>query len=112
MLRDQRAALGADGLIGVFRYLGAVKHRNPLVKQMGKAAHEARLGLAAFAEKDNVLAGQQGVHDLRDHRLIVALDAGKQVRATHVRAAQPFDQIAANFRLHGLGLVARRLQLT
>src|SRR6267143_1858700 len=46
-----------------------------LVELLDQLARDARLRLAALAEQDDVLAGQDGVLDLRDDRGLVADDA-------------------------------------
>jgi hypothetical protein len=51
--------------------------------------------LAALAEKDDVLAAQDGVLDLRDDAVLVADDAGEE----RLSALQARDQIVPKFLL-------------
>ena len=57
------------------------------VEQVDQAARDARLGLAALAEEDDVLPGEDGVLDLRDDRLFVADDAGEELFARRASCA-------------------------
>ena len=68
-------AFHRDGLIGTLRYLGAVDHRRELVEQPGQATDDAGFGLAAFTEQDDVLEAENGIGELRYHRIVVTHDA-------------------------------------
>ena len=57
--------------------LAAGDDRHPLVEQPGERADHARLGLAPLAEEDHVVAGEEGVLELREHGVLVAEDAGR-----------------------------------
>ena len=48
------------------------------VEQGGEGAEDARLGLAAEAEEDEVVLGEDGVDDLGDDGVFVADDAGEE----------------------------------
>ena len=48
------------------------------VEQGGEGAEDARLGLAAEAEQDEVVAGEDGVDELGDDGVVVADDAGEE----------------------------------
>ena len=52
-----------------------------------------RLGLPAQAEQDEVVPREQGVDDLRHHRLVVADDAGEE----RLLRPQARDQVFADF---------------
>ena len=67
-------------------------HRHPLVEQRRQRAQDARLGLAAQAEQDEVVPRQHGIHQLRDDRVVVADDAGEQ----RVFPPQVFRQVLAH----------------
>ena len=69
-----RAWLGDRG-VGVVEDLGAGDDRQPLVEQVGERADHAGLGLAPLAQEDHVVAGQDGVLELRQDGLLVAEDA-------------------------------------
>ena len=72
VLGDQGSSVGGDGGVGVVVDLGAGHHRQPLVEQADEAADHAGLGLAPLPQHDHVVAGQQGVLDLGDHRVLEA----------------------------------------
>ena len=58
--------------------LAAGDDRHPLVEQAGERADDAGLGLAALAEEDHVVPGEQRVLELRHDRVLVAEDAVEQ----------------------------------
>ena len=45
---------------------------------MGESAKDAALGLTAQTEKDEIVAGEQGIDDLRDDRVFVSVDTWKE----------------------------------
>ena len=51
-------------------------HRDPFVEQPGEAADDAGLGLAALAEEDHVVTGEEGVLQLGQDGVLVANEAG------------------------------------
>jgi hypothetical protein len=79
-------AFGLDALLAEGRQrrdrivvdLAVGNDRDPLVEQRGQRAQDARFRLAAQAEQDEVMPRQHGVHELRDDRVVVADDAGKE----------------------------------
>jgi hypothetical protein len=88
-----RQAVGRQRRHRVVVDLAARNHRQPLVKQRGERAQDARLRLAAKAEQDEVMARQHGVDQLRHDRVVVADDAGKE----RLFPAQPLREVLANF---------------
>jgi hypothetical protein len=96
------AGRGRDGRERVLRDLGAGEDRRPLVQQADEAAHQAGFRLAALAEQDDVLVAENGVGELRDHRVVVTGDAGKQ----RLAGAQPGDEVAPELGLDGQHLMA------
>src|SRR3972149_3963426 len=78
-----------------------------LVEEPDEQPRHARLGLAALAEEDDVLAGEERVLDLGDAGLLVADDPGKE----RLAAAEPRDQVVAQLLLDGPGDVAARREL-
>ena len=72
---DQHRARGARSVVRVVVDLAARHDRHPLVEQRGERADHARLRLAALAEEDHVVAGDERVLELREDRLLVADDA-------------------------------------
>ena len=65
------------GLVGVLVQLGAGDHRRPLVEQADDGADQAGLALAALAEQDDVVAGEQGALEVGQHGVVEADDAGE-----------------------------------
>ena len=51
---------------------------NGVVEQVDQGADEPGLGLAAQAEQDEVVLGQDRVDELRNHGVVVADDAGEE----------------------------------
>jgi len=102
-LRDARAARPAQRRERVVVNFAAWHHRDRVVEQFGEAAQDAALGLAAQAEQDEVVARQHRVHQLRDHRLVVADDAGKE----RLAGLQLADEVVADFLLDRFRAIAR-----
>jgi hypothetical protein len=102
VLRHAVAALLADRVVGIVVDLAVGDHRRRLVEQVDQAARDARLGLAALAEQDDVLARQDRVLDLRQDRLVVADDAREDALA----AAEFLQEVGAHLVLHGARAVA------
>ena len=92
-LGDARAAVGAERRQRIVVDLAARHHRDRLVQQVGERAQDAALRLAAQAEQDEVVAGQDRVDDLRHDGLVVADDAGEQ----GFLLPQPGDEVFADF---------------
>ena len=101
-LVNDAPGVGADGVVGVVVELAAVNDGDALVQQADHGANQAGFGLAALAQQDDVLAGQDGVFQLGDDGLLEADDAGKD----WLFGADLGNQVAADFLAHGDGLVA------
>ena len=93
---DQRPAVRRERRQRVVVDLAARHHRDHLVEQVDQRAHQPRLRLAAQAEQDEVVPGEDGVDELRNHRLVVADHAREQPSP----AAELGDQVVADFVLH------------
>ena len=78
-----------------------------LVEEAHEAAENPRFRLAAEAQEDEIVPGEQGVHQAGDDGGVVADDAGKQL----LTGAEHADQIVAHLVLDGLRPVAGRFQL-
>ena len=78
VLGDEVAGVAGHRRVGVVVDLAAGDDRHPLVEQAGQRADHARLGLAALAEEDDVVAGEEGVLELRQDGLLVAEHALEQ----------------------------------
>ena len=70
-----------DRLVGVLAELGAVDHRRPLVEQADQRAQQPGLALAALTEEHDVVPGDQGPLELRDDRVVEAVQARPGVAA-------------------------------
>ena len=86
-----------NGLIRVVADFRAFDERQVLVQQRGQQADEFGLGLAAQTEQNEIVPGQNGIHDLRRDGLFIADNARKQ-RFFSLQAA---DQVFSNFVLYG-----------
>src|SRR5216684_6090478 len=96
---DFFAAGAADGFERIVIDFTARDDGHFRVEQVHEPSKNAALGLAAQAEKDEIVAGEQGIDNLRDDGVLVAVDAGKKRFAL-------FDgtkQIAAELILNGAG---------
>ena len=106
---------GRDELAGEMRHrservvvdLRARHDGEPLVEQLHERPDHAALRLAALAEDDDVVPGDDGVLECWQHVVVVAEHAVDD-RPSLADACQ---QIAAHLVLHGLGAVAGSLQL-
>ena len=76
--------------------LAAGDDRHPLVEQAGQRADHAGLRLAALAEEDHVVPGEQRVLELRHHGVLVAGHAGEQ----RLAGGDLVDRVLANLLLH------------
>ena len=75
---DQHAGVLRDRLVRVVVDLAPGDDRHPLVEQRGERTDHAGLRLAALAEEDHVVAGDERVLELREHGVLVADDAVDQ----------------------------------
>jgi hypothetical protein len=82
---------------GVVVHLAAGDDWNFRVKQCGEGAQDARLGLAAQSEEDEVVTREQRVHDLRHHGFFVAEYTVEELPAL----AEPGEEVPADFVLYG-----------
>src|SRR5262249_1181252 len=83
---------------------GARDDRNTFIEQFGEQTDDAALCLSAQTKQDDVMPRQNGVDQLRDNRVLVTDDAGKQFLAV----AQLFDQIEAQLVCDRKGLMPGR----
>ena len=74
-LGDEHAGVVRDGRVRVVVDLAARDDRHPLVEQVDDRTDHAGLRLAALAEEDDVVRGEQRVLELRQHGVLVADDA-------------------------------------
>jgi len=69
------------------------------VEERGEGAEDARLGLSAEAEEDEVVAGEDGVDDLGDDGVVVADDAGEEGLVFTSYGAEAGDEVVAELVL-------------
>src|SRR5207253_2246750 len=78
LLADEFLATAADGSVGIVVDLATGDVRQVRVEQAGEGAQDAAFGLAAQAEQDEIVPGEDSVDDLRHHSVVVTHDSGKQ----------------------------------
>jgi hypothetical protein len=59
-------------------HLAPGQDRNPFIEETGELAQQATLSLASQTKENEVMAGEQGIHDLGKNRIFVADDSWKQ----------------------------------
>ncbi len=91
--RDPRDAPRADRGQRIVVDLAAGHDRDRLVEQRRERAQQARLRLAAQPEQNEVVARQQRVDELRNHRVVVADDA----REEGLAGAELGDEVLPHF---------------
>ncbi len=74
---DFFAAGAADGLEGIVIDFAAGDDGHLGVEEIDESAQDTAFGLAAEAEKNEIVAREQSVDDLRDDGVFVAVNAGK-----------------------------------
>ena len=103
--RAGRSGPGHNGSSGAKRIVvdfAAGDDRNRVVEQMDELPEHARLGLAAQAEEEHVVLGQDGVLHLRQDGFLVAEDAVED-RLARLELA---DEVAAHLVLDAGALIA------
>ena len=95
VLGDLPAPPDADRLQRVLVELAADQHRRPLVEQADQGADEPGLALAALAEQDQVVPGDERALDLGDDGVLEPDDAGQRGLA----GGQPGEQVVADLGL-------------
>ena len=106
-LGGEPAAPGAGRLVGVVVDLAARDDRRPLVEQPGEGADQPGLALAALAEQDDVVPGEQGPLELGQDGLAEPDDAGEGVLAR----PHPGEQVVPDLFLDAAVRVAAGAQL-
>ena len=107
-LADEVTAASADGLVRIVVDLASVNCGDRGVEQRCQRADQSRLRLTALTEKDEVLAGENCVLDLRYDRVVVAENPRKQL----VAGRQLAYQVAAQLGPNGSDEVLGAAQLT
>src|SRR5208282_1750313 len=96
LIRHAPSAGLADGAVGIVVDFAARDDGKILVQEGHQAAEDAAFGLAAKAQQDEVLPRQEGVDDLRDDGVLVAVHASKQRFARGQHAQQVFARLLAH----------------
>ena len=94
-LRGLADPLRGDRRVGMLSQLGPGDHRRPLVEQAGQRAQQPSFALAAFAEQNEIVTGDQRPLQLRQHGVVESEDA----RPDFVALGQRRQQILADFLL-------------
>src|SRR5712664_4189544 len=99
---DFFAARAADGFQRIVIDFAASDDGHLRIEQVDEAAKNSAFGLAAEAEQNEIVAGEQGIDDLRDDGVLVAMHAGEKRLAFF----NGTEQIAAELILYGAGYAA------
>ena len=91
-LGDEQPRVLRHRVVGVVVDLTPGDDRHPLVEQLGEPTDHAGLGLAALAEEDHVVAGDERVLELREHGVLVADHAVDELLALR----DPRDRVGAH----------------
>ena len=105
---DEILRVLTDRVVRVVEHFGPSNDREPLVEQFDHRADHAGLALTALAQKDHVVAGEDGVFQLRKNGLVVAKHAGEQ----RFTGGDPGDGVASQLLFDGDGLPAAGLELS
>ncbi|MEJ7720497.1 MAG: hypothetical protein WKF58_08645 [Ilumatobacteraceae bacterium] len=99
MLGDEVAGVARHRVGGVVAQLGTGDDGQPLVEQRRQRSDDAGLRLTALTEEDHVVAGEDGVLELRQDGVVVAREAGDQ----RLAGGDASDGVAAQLRFdrHG-----------
>ncbi len=95
--RNQVAAPFAQRHVGIIANLATCYIGHSVVQQRGQGTQNATLGLAPQSQQNEVLFGQDGIHNLRNHGVFVPHDSGKN----RIARLQASYQIAAHLVLDG-----------
>jgi hypothetical protein len=101
---DQVATAPAQGCQRVVVDLAAGHDWHGRVEQARQAAQDPALRLPAQTQQDHVVLREHGVRDLRDHRFVVAHDAGEH----RLACAQLAQHVAPHLLAHGDALSGMR----
>ena len=93
-----------DRVVGVLPQLGPIDHRRPLVEQSDQRAQQPGLALAALAEQDDVVPGEQRPLELRDHRVVEAVHARPRIPPGRELGEEVLAELVAQVLLDVAGL--------
>ncbi len=107
VLGDEIQTSTADGSERVVVDLAARDRGNLRIEEVDERAHDAALRLSSLTEHDHVVAGDDRIRQLRQHRLVIADDAGEE----RLSGAQSRQQVAAHLLLDVFAYMAGRAKL-
>ncbi len=96
---DEIFAVGGNGVEGVVVDFTAGNDGEPFVEEVGEHAEDAGFGLAAEAEEEDVVLGEDGVDELGDDGVAVADDSGEE--GIGVAFLEVGDDVFAEFIFDG-----------
>ncbi len=96
-------AVRTDGTVRRVVDLTTLHDRQQRIEQIDQTANEAGLGLATFAEENDVVARQNGPFERRNHRLFETDDPREQF----VADPHPRHEVLTQFLLDGAVLPSR-----
>ena len=97
LFRDEILASAANGRVRAVVDFATRNVRHHRVEQRGQQTDQARLGLPAQAQQNEIMPRKNGVHNLGHNTIVVTDNAGEQ-RFTALEFA---DQIAPQLVFHG-----------
>ena len=103
---DQEASFPGDRGQRVVVDLRAGENGDLRIQQRGHLAEDPALRLTPEPEEDQVLAGQDRIDELRNDRVAVSADSGKEP----LPSPEPGDQVRTHFVLDRAARVSARLQ--
>ena len=108
MLFHQKPALLRDGIQGVIVHFTPCQNGELGIQELHELPVDPALRLAAEAQEDEVVPGEDGVHQLRNHRLVITHDAGEQASAT----LKPPGKVLSKLVFHRQGPEVGGLEFT
>jgi hypothetical protein len=108
VLVELQLAEFGDGVERVVVDLRSRQDRNLGIQELDELSEDPTLRLTAQSEQDEVVAGEDRVHDLRHHGVVVSHDAREQGLAV----TQLANQVGSELVLHGARDIPRRPQFT
>src|SRR5271156_6422017 len=96
------AASGANRGVGIVVNFAALDHRDMRVHESHQAAQDARLRLPAQTKQNEMMARENGIDDLRQNGIVVAMHTGKKLVAPFQLAQQILAQFLAHATLRNI----------
>src|SRR5271156_1062462 len=96
------AASAANRGVGIVVNFAALDHRDMRVHESHQAAQDARLRLPAQTKQNEMMARENGIDDLRQNGIVVAMHTGKKLVAPFQLAQQILAQFLAHATLRNI----------